>query len=484
MLADLDIIGAPMVNGTFSPSDDPGGGGGGAIVGGGGGGGSEGVLQGIDTWWAKVLKVTVGGLMTMSIICIMINSGISLRKCDVCRVLRRPQGALIGFLCQFVLLPLITLGICRALNVQEHTLMAALINSCCPGGAMSNFLTNLTKGDVALSVSMSFFSTMCAFVTMPLTLFAFSTFIFLPSTQSTSQSTSSSAAEIGDGGGTHRLKPPFAQIAVSLASLLIPLLIGVLLKYYRPEGARKFKNGAKIFIMICLVASGIIFALLYPNIYFVGARIILSALLVSSCGFTLGYSLARVVRLHETQCRAVCFETGFQNVAISFAVIQLSFPHDADEMFAFPLWYATGVGAYSAIIVITYMFYKRCTGEIQSPQSDETSKSSKRRSHHKKINSQTVQLVTFPSSEDINEGVHYDDDQECRGHHQEESSIDDDTQHRQDSRENESPLVGQIAEDQEPELVLTFSSVASGSRQIFNNSDNIRVLQSMSVENV
>ncbi|XP_075245030.1 ileal sodium/bile acid cotransporter-like isoform X2 [Convolutriloba macropyga] len=448
MLADLDIIGAPMVNGTFSPSDDPGGGGGGAIVGGGGGGGSEGVLQGIDTWWAKVLKVTVGGLMTMSIICIMINSGISLRKCDVCRVLRRPQGALIGFLCQFVLLPLITLGICRALNVQEHTLMAALINSCCPGGAMSNFLTNLTKGDVALSVSMSFFSTMCAFVTMPLTLFAFSTFIFLPSTQSTSQSTSSSAAEIGDGGGTHRLKPPFAQIAVSL------------------------------------VASGIIFALLYPNIYFVGARIILSALLVSSCGFTLGYSLARVVRLHETQCRAVCFETGFQNVAISFAVIQLSFPHDADEMFAFPLWYATGVGAYSAIIVITYMFYKRCTGEIQSPQSDETSKSSKRRSHHKKINSQTVQLVTFPSSEDINEGVHYDDDQECRGHHQEESSIDDDTQHRQDSRENESPLVGQIAEDQEPELVLTFSSVASGSRQIFNNSDNIRVLQSMSVENV
>ena len=144
----------------------------------------------------------------------------------------------------------------------------------------------------------------------------------------------------------------------------------------------------------------------------------------------------------------------------------------------------TGVGAYSAIIVITYMFYKRCTGEIQSPQSDETSKSSKRRSHHKKINSQTVQLVTFPSSEDINEGVHYDDDQECRGHHQEESSIDDDTQHRQDSRENESPLVGQIAEDQEPELVLTFSSVASGSRQIFNNSDNIRVLQSMSVENV
>ena len=75
MLADLDIIGAPMVNGTFSPSDDPGGGGGGAIVGGGGGGGNEGVLQGIDTWWAKVLKVTVGGLMTMSIICIMINSG-------------------------------------------------------------------------------------------------------------------------------------------------------------------------------------------------------------------------------------------------------------------------------------------------------------------------------------------------------------------------------------------------------------------------
>ncbi|XP_063718700.1 ileal sodium/bile acid cotransporter-like isoform X2 [Symsagittifera roscoffensis] len=347
----------------------------------------------------KTLKLAVGALMMMAIVCIMINSGLS-----------------------------------------QNVLMSALINSCCPGGVMSNFLTHLTRGDVALSVTMSFLSTVCAFFTMPLSLWAFSGFFV-------------------DGAS---VDPPYVQIAGSLASLIIPLLIGVLLKYFKESFALKFKKVGKAIIIITLLATTVIFGFLYPNIYFVGKKIIFSGLLVALAGFFFGYSISRVCRLPEKQCRAVCFETGFQNVAISFAVIQLGFPDKSDEMFAFPLWYATGVGVYSTIFVFAFHVHKRVTGRREGRDDDHEA-----RGRHKKVNSQTVQLVN-PTGSDPDDHVN---EEEEGGEN--ESSLDD-SQHRHEGESSGGVIIHDMLEyhDEEPngrEAVVTFSTNEDSAALITNN---------------
>ena len=120
------------------------------------------------------------------------------------------------------------------------------------------------------------------------------------------------------------------------------MTIGALLSHFRSTWASNFKKFSRIWIVATLMASGVCFAIMYPDIFSVGSDIIISGFLVALCGFFFGYSISRVLRLEEPQCRAVCFETGFQNVAISFAIIQFTFPEDPDRMFAFPLWYTTG----------------------------------------------------------------------------------------------------------------------------------------------
>ena len=85
---------------------------------------------------------------------IMFGMGLTLSPQDFKIVLSRPKDILIGCLTQFMVMPLLALGLTWAFALPNELAIGVILVGCCPGGTASNVITYLAKGDLALSVGM------------------------------------------------------------------------------------------------------------------------------------------------------------------------------------------------------------------------------------------------------------------------------------------------------------------------------------------
>lgn len=106
---------------------------------------------------------------------------------------------------------------------------------CSPPGGSSNIYAVLLDGNLDLSITMTSVSTLASFGTMPLWLFTLGRVIF----------------ENGD------LTVPYSEITTSAAALIIPLIIGFLIKRYMKKVGDFLTKIVKISSVILLVFIGI-----------------------------------------------------------------------------------------------------------------------------------------------------------------------------------------------------------------------------------
>ncbi len=71
------------------------------------------------------------------------------------RVIKRPKAPTIGLIAQFGILPAIAFLAGLYLTDEPSIALGLLLVTCCPGGALSNYLTCVARGDVATSISMT-----------------------------------------------------------------------------------------------------------------------------------------------------------------------------------------------------------------------------------------------------------------------------------------------------------------------------------------
>ena len=85
------------------------------------------------------------------------------------KLLKSPKPAFVGVLSQFLLMPLLTFIIAAALgDIITPTIgMGMILVASCPGGNVSNFISSLAKGNVALSVSLTTFSSLGGLILTP-----------------------------------------------------------------------------------------------------------------------------------------------------------------------------------------------------------------------------------------------------------------------------------------------------------------------------
>ena len=107
-------------------------------------------------------------VLVIALFIIMTGMGLSLEISDFKRVLKFPKAVFIGFLNQIILLPIIGYVLVGILNVDLNIAMGALILAACPGGATSNLVTHLAKGDTALSVTLTAVNSIITIITIPL----------------------------------------------------------------------------------------------------------------------------------------------------------------------------------------------------------------------------------------------------------------------------------------------------------------------------
>lgn len=98
---------------------------------------------------------------------IMYNLGLSLTFKDFRRTFAIPRALLIGLCCQMIWLPLLAFGLAYLSGLPPEIQVGIVLIAACPGGATSNLITYLLKGDVALSISLTSINSLLILFSIP-----------------------------------------------------------------------------------------------------------------------------------------------------------------------------------------------------------------------------------------------------------------------------------------------------------------------------
>ena len=101
---------------------------------------------------------------------LMLGLGTSLHLRDFLDLLHRPQSLILGIFGQVILLPFVAFAICSFFSLDGYAAVGMMLVASCSGGASSNILTMLIRGNVALSSLLTVTSSLLSIVSLPLLL--------------------------------------------------------------------------------------------------------------------------------------------------------------------------------------------------------------------------------------------------------------------------------------------------------------------------
>jgi BASS family bile acid:Na+ symporter len=254
-----------------------------------------------------VLKMNEDNILFMNISLgfIMLGVALKLRVKDFILVFSAPKSVIIGFLSQFVALPFLTYLLVLILNPMPSVAMGMMIVAACPGGNISNFMTALANGNTALSVCMTAIASISAVFMTPINI-SFWGGLYAP--------TSVILNEVS--------LDFFEMLKIVGMILLIPLIIGMLLRAFKPKIADillPVTHYGSIFIFggIVVFAFGANTDLFVKYIHL----IIFIVLAHNTIGIFTGYSLARLFKLPGPDQKTLAIETGIQNSGLGLGLI-------------------------------------------------------------------------------------------------------------------------------------------------------------------
>ena len=102
---------------------------------------------------------------------IMLGLGASLTVKDFTRVFQNPKEFFVGLICQLILLPVIGYLLIIIIKTPVELALGVMLIAAAPGGVTSNVLTKFANGDVALSISLTAFTSLISIVSVPYIVF-------------------------------------------------------------------------------------------------------------------------------------------------------------------------------------------------------------------------------------------------------------------------------------------------------------------------
>lgn len=259
----------------------------------------------------------------MAVIAAMVYTvSLDLRVADFRYVARHPLAVGIGLLAQFVLLPGATWLLTMVLDLPPATEAAMMLVAACPGGALSNVVTALGRGNLALSLSISAVAGLLALVLTPL---AFTLMI------SANPDTAAWARSIA-------VDP--LDLVLSLALLLaLPMSAAMLTARHAPGFAARVRrplaqlSGLALgsFIFLAIAAQWQLFVVEL-------GRTLPIVVLHNGLGLLLGWLAALAASLAVADRRAVVIEGGMQNSGLALGIIAAQFDSNLAMVAVAGLW--------------------------------------------------------------------------------------------------------------------------------------------------
>jgi BASS family bile acid:Na+ symporter len=243
--------------------------------------------------------------VALALVLVMFSVALGLRVDDFTFLRDKPLLFAGGVLSQVVILPLVTFLLILALRPAASIALGMIVVACCPGGAVSNLLTYLSRGNVAVSVALTATSSLLAAILTPTSILFWSQ-AYEP---------------------TARLLRtldvnPLIFIGQTTLLLAVPLVLGMLLAAKAPDVAARIKKRTTVLgvsVLICVIIYGIVyfFPVLFPALPLLGGIVVLHNALAFATGALAGKALSR---LSATR-RALTFEIGIQNSGLALVIL-------------------------------------------------------------------------------------------------------------------------------------------------------------------
>ena len=158
--------------------------------------------------------------------------GLELTLADFRRVAQYPKTVLVGVAGQWILLPITAVQI-LILDLPDRVSVGLLLLAACPAGGITNFFTYLARANTALSVTLTAVATVLAIFTMPALLAA--GFTLFPE----------AAGEIEI--------PVFRIIAQLFLLMLVPLGVGMALRFWREDFVRRVEPRLRVLSLAAIL---------------------------------------------------------------------------------------------------------------------------------------------------------------------------------------------------------------------------------------
>lgn len=277
------------------------------------------------------LETTLLGVMMMVI---MLGMGASMTPRDFLIAFRKPKGVLVGLLSQFAVMPFLGYLLAVLLGLPAPLVVGLILIACMPGGTTSNVFAYFSKGVLALSIMMTTVSTMVAVLMVPLLL--------------------SFYTGLADVSGDFVI--PAANVAQVLVVLLVPTLIGMVLRKLNPNvGATVELIGSMMGVVVILFLIGSWVPRNYPLLLETSFSVYFATVGTGLIGMLFGYWVARGLGQDTNRARTISLETGIQNGPLAVLVITVTFAGQMQqEVLLIPVLYSLFIVLTSTAITMWY----------------------------------------------------------------------------------------------------------------------------------
>jgi BASS family bile acid:Na+ symporter len=254
-------------------------------------------------------------LLPITLAVITLGMGLEIEGKDLTGIFRRPKSILTGLIIQLFLLPIIAFIITLFIDIDPVYKVGLIIIAACPGGATSNLVNFMLKGNLALSLSITVINSLLTLITIPI-IVSLGLDYYL--------------------GKNAIITLPFGETILSIFLIVaIPASIGITIRYYFNKFAIDLEKPLRYVlpVLLFIVYSGVLFIdkgaktlnlMDYVNLYPYG-------ILLNVISMVSGWFVARSVGLSRKNQFTISVETGLHNstLAIFIAATILSSQHMA-----------------------------------------------------------------------------------------------------------------------------------------------------------
>ena len=240
--------------------------------------------------------------LPISLAVIMFGMGLTLVIDDFNRLFTYPKAVVVGLLNQLVFLPLIGLSIILLFDLKSSMAIGVMILSLCPGGPTSNLITQVARGNIGLSVTLTALASLITVFTIPIILSKFITYF--------------------TGNTNVIIELPVLQTMVQIMLItVIPVSIGMVIRKRNESFALRMERPMRI-------ASTVLFVIIFLLIMIANKEDLIEAmkevgfatLLLNLSTMGLGYITAKFFGITGKSQISITIESGIQNGTLAFVI--------------------------------------------------------------------------------------------------------------------------------------------------------------------